>query len=210
MTEELAIVEPQEVIDGLQKFNRGFRYLRSSIEAMNDEQLIELYEQAKEVGQISWFIRCLVIGTAKSRSIRGDGIVTALAKEFGIGVRMAEIDIATYNAFIRDNPDFEPKLPAAFYQIAATTTNPAESVALAEQMRAENPKYPSTEFKRLTDGRTQRQKAPVGTYLLVGVGDGVSVETLSEEATTDGGGLTELFGRVRLVSINGRTYVEVK
>ena len=203
-------VEPQEVLDGLQKFNQGFRHLRTSIEAMDDEQLILLYEQAKEMGQISWFIRCLVIGTAKGKAVKGDGQLIALAKEFGIGVRMAELDVAVYNAFIRDDPDFEPQLPAAFYQIAATQENPKESIELAVSMKAENPKYPSTEFKRLTDGKIQKERGAPGTYLLVGVGAGITVETLEEEARMDGGGLTELYGRLHLVSISGRTYLEVK
>jgi hypothetical protein len=208
MAEDVREIQPEEVIDAIQKFNQGFRFVRKQVEEMDDDQLVELYRQAQGIANVSWLIRCLVIGTAKSRAVRGDGAIKSIAGAFGIGVRAAELDVLVYETFIRDNPDFEPQLPATFYQLAATTADPEETLALAVEKRAENPRLPASAFKRIVDGKDERQAAPKGLFLLIPV-DAGTIQDLQEEVQLDEGGFMELYGRTKLYSVDGKIYAEL-
>ena len=206
----MADIQPQEVIDGLQKFNRGFKEVRHIIEEMSNEQLVELYQQAKEISNISWLIRVVVLGTAKSRAVRGDGALASIAKEFGIGIRLAQLDVSVYEAFIRDKPDFEPLLPAIFYQIASSLPNPEEAFELAVEQRANNPAWPISAFKRLVEGKPSKEPAGKGLFILVPCEAGITLQTFANEAGLDDNGITELHGKVSLYSIAGHLYAQVQ
>jgi hypothetical protein len=175
---------------------------------MDDDQLIELYERAKEISNVSWLIRCIIIGIAKGRSTRGDGAVKSIAQTFGIGERMAQIDIQVYDTFVKDNPEFEPLLPASFYQMASHSEEPQAMINLAIEKRSENPRYPASAFSSLVKGNAEKEPMGKGVYLLVRVED--SVETLKEQAITNGDGYLELYGKTRLHSIGGSFYMEIK
>lgn len=197
-----------EVIESLQSVSRNFKTIRSAIEKMDDEQLLEIYERTKDISNLAWYIRALVLGVAHERSKRGDGVVVGLAKEFGIGRRMAEIDIAVYYAFIKDNPDFEPQLPAVFYQAAVRTKAPQEAINMALEKKAERPHYPAAAYIRMLKGEPEREKAPPGVYMLIPVDE--SLKVLEEEAKMDGHGVTYLYGSDNYRSIGGRLYVEIR
>jgi hypothetical protein len=174
---------------------------------MGDEELIELYDRAKDVANLSWFIRACVLGTAKGRAKWGDGLIPALGKEFGIGRRAAELDVQVYEVFIKNNPDFEPVLPAIFYQMACRTENPFESINIALEERAQMPTYTATAFLRKLRGAEPREPAPKGFFMLVPMD--VNRDIIEHEAGLDDGGSTELYGRSKMYSIAGQTYVEV-
>lgn len=201
---------PSEVIDLLQRFATGFRNIRPQIERMSEDELIELYQKATEITNVSWLVRCIILGVAHDKSVRGDGSVKSIAQAFGIGKRMAEIDIKVYNTFIRDNPDFEPTLPAAFYQIASRSEDPDGAIDLAMELRAQNPAYPSTAFGRDIRGAAPKEPAPAGVYALVRVSEGETIQTLRLVAENEGGGTTPLYGNISLYSINGIIYAEIK
>lgn len=196
-----------DVVEVVQSLSRNYKLIRARIEEMNDDELLELYDRAKDISNLSWFIRCLVLGTAKQRSRRGDGLLAALAKEFGIGRRAAELDIQVYDTFIKDNPDFEPALPAIFYQMACRTDAPNDAIALALDEKSRVGAYTASQFARRIRGEEPREPAPKGFYLLVPMD--VSREITEHEAGLDEGGSTELFGRCKLYSIGGNTYAEV-
>lgn len=208
MSEELT-VQPEQAIETLQLFNDTFKNIRKEIEAMTDDQLIETYEKARQIANVSWLIRVLVLGTAKGRAVRGDGVLRSLAQAFDIGVRMAQLDVAVYEAFVRDNPEFEPTLPAIFYQIAVGTGNPKESIELAVQMRAENPGVPASAFKRLVDGKAPKEPHEGGLYIMIKCDAELTLTDFVEEASADGEGITELYGRTKLYSIAGKLYAEI-
>lgn len=195
------------IVDAIQKFNAGFKTIRPQIEAMSDDELIELYKTANEITNVSWLIRCLVLGTAHDRSVRGDKTVVSLAKEFGIGRRMAEIDINVYETFIKNDKDFDAILPAIFYQIASRAERPYDALNVALEKRAEIPNYPAVAFARLLKGHTPKEPMTPGFYMLVPMD--VSKAMLLEEARLDEAGVTELYGRVKLSSIAGHHYAEI-
>jgi hypothetical protein len=199
--------EAGEIIHALQRFSNGFKGIRRQIEEMSDEQLVELYERAKEISNVSWLIRCIILGTAHDRAIKGDKTVVGLAETFGIGRRMAELDIQVYNTFVKPDKDFEPLMPAAFYQLAARQPDPESAISLAIERKTENPKFTSSEFSRLLRGEVPKEPMTPGVYLLVP--SDVGIEVLTHEAGLDESGVTELFARARFLSIGGRNYVEI-
>jgi hypothetical protein len=196
-----------EIIHALQRFTSGFKGIRSKIESMNDDELIELYDRAKEISNVSWLIRCIILGTAHERAVKGDRTVVELAETFGIGRRMAELDIQVYNTFIKENQDFEPLLPAAFYQLAVRHPNPEGAIGMALEMKAEKPKYTSSEFGRLLKGDMGKEQAEAGFYILVP--SNVSLDALMQEANLDETGTSELHGKTRLYSIGGNLYADI-
>lgn len=196
-----------DVVEVVQSLSRNYKLIRTRIEEMNDDELLELYDRAKDISNLSWYIRCLVLGTAKQRSKRGDGMLPALAKEFGIGRRAAELDVQVYDIFIKDNPDFEPALPAIFYQMACRTESPHESLAIALDEKSRNDAYPASQFARRLKGEDPREPAPKGFFMLVPMD--ATREITEYEAGLNEGGSTELFGRYRLYSIGGNIYAEV-
>lgn len=200
--------EAGEIIHALQRFSTGFKGIRSKIESMSDDELVELYERAKEISNVSWLIRCIILGTAHQRAIKGDRTLVELAETFGIGRRMAELDVQVYNTFIRENLDFEPLLPAAFYQLACRQPDPESAIILALEKKAEKPKFTSSEFGRMLKGEVPKEPLGPGTYLLVP--SEVGLEILAHEAGLDGmAGVTELHARSKFFSIAGHSYVEV-
>lgn len=211
-TEEITSVSRQpgevgeagEFLDVIRKFTESFKAAREIIKSMDDDSLIELYQQAKEISNVSWLIRAIVIGTAKSRARRGEGVVKSLAKEFGIGVRMAELDIQIYENFIRDNPDFEPVLPANFYTAALKAKDPQEAINYAVERRMDNPGWPALEFTRYVKGEMPKEKAPDGYYLLTPISRGeMDLMRLDEEET-------DLYAKISLISLGGSIYAEIK
>lgn len=200
--------EAGEIIHALQKFTSGFKGIRSKIESMNDDELVELYERAKEISNVSWLIRCIILGIAHDRALRGDNTVSELAATFGIGKRMAELDIQVYETFIKENKDFEPLLPAAFYQLAARTDNPEEAIGIALEQKAQYPKYTSTEFGRLLKGHAPKERAAPGFYILVP--SHTPLKEIVQEAGLDESGVSEMYGKVRLYSIGGNSYAEIQ
>lgn len=200
---------PAEVIDLLQRFSTGFKSIRPQIEQMSEDELIELYERTLEIANVSWLIRCIILGVAHDKAVRGDGSVLAIARAFGIGRRMAEIDIKVYNTFIKDDPNFEPMLPAAFYQLASRAENPDKALDMALELRAQNPAYPITAFQGALKGRIPKERAPAGLYVMVEAGEGETIDTLKMVAENEGGGSTPLYGGVHLYSINGVIYAEI-
>lgn len=203
-------VTPQELLDTLHKFNMGFRYVRAYIEEMSDEQLIELYEKAKELNNISWLLRCMVLGVANHRAGHGDKtkIVESIAKTFGIMPRMAYLDIQVYETFIKDNPDFEPLLPPMFYQIAASMPHPNRAIEIALEKKAEMPTFPASAFKALLKGEVRRERIPKGAYMMVPIDTPLSV--VIAENRLDEEGITPLYGGIKVLSIGGNLYAEVK
>lgn len=192
------------VLDTLRRFTENFRDVRHRIEEMEDEALIELYQQAKEISNISWLIRAIVIGTAKGRSRKGDGMVASIANQFGIGVRMAELDIQIYENFIKNNPEFEPVLPANFYTTALKAGDPQRAIEYAVERRSENPAWPASDFGRYVKGEMPKEPAPRGHYLLTPVSKAdLDIMKMDEKET-------DLFGKISLVSLGGSLYAEIK
>ena len=171
------------------------------LEEMGDEELIELYEHLKEISNISWMVRCCVLGVSKERAVRGDGTIRYLAKEFGIGVRAAQMDIRVYEAFIRGNPDFEAVLPADFYRIALKCPDPKQAIEYAAQKRIEAGHYPAAIFAKEVSGEVIYAKADTGTYRIEKI-DGIGIE--------DGENIERLYGRCEIFSLNGVNYVQIK
>jgi len=202
-------VSPTTILETLTKFNLGFKHLRKYINEMTDEQLVELYNQAKELGNISWLMRCMAIGVAKSRVGWGDvtKVMASIANTFGIGIRMAQLDVQVYETFIKDNPDFEPELPANFYQIAAISSNPKVALQMALEKRAEIPSFPASAFRAMLKGEINKEAAPKGTFMLVPVD--TPLDIVKEEKRLDGEGCTQLYGRIKLYSIGGNLYTEI-
>jgi hypothetical protein len=206
ISSELALSNPSnederhsgELIYGLQRFREDFKGIRKRIEGMSDDALIALYEEAKLIGQVSWVVRCIILGTAHGRSSRGDGTVKDLAKSFGIGIRMAEIDIRVYDTFIKNDPDFECILPAHFYQIASRCENPKEAIEYAIEQRYGG-KFTASDFKRTLGGTTAESPAPSGFYELVAV-----------ERAPDESERTKLSGSVSIFTVNGQVFAEIK
>jgi hypothetical protein len=193
------------ILDTLRKFTGEFKLVRHQIANMDDDALIELYQQSKEISDVAWLIRAITIGTAKSRAQRGDGVVKSLAQAFGIGVRMAELDIQVYETYIKDNPDFEPVLPPVFYQKAIKASDPNKAIDFALEKRMANPAWPASDFERYVKGDMPREPAPKGFYSLMRVPeDEIDELKFYTEHTT------VLFGKVSLSSIGGNLYAEIK
>lgn len=192
------------LLDTLRRFTDSFKSARHYIEEMDDEALIELYQQAKEISNVSWLIRAIVIGTAKSRAKRGDGAIKSIAQAFDIGVRMAEIDIQIYENFIRDNPEFEPVLPANFYNAALKANDPKTAIDYAVERRIENPAWPASEFARYVKGDMPKEPAPKGCFLLTPISKAeLDLMRMENEETV-------LFAKLSLSSIGGSLYAEIK
>lgn len=194
-----------EILYVLEKFTGEFKSIRHRIIDMDDEELVALYQQAKEISNVSWLIRAIVMGTAKERSKRGDGVIKSLAREFGIGQRMAEMDIKIYETFIKNNPDFEPELPPIFYLHALKAPDPDAAIDFAVEQRTQIPGWPSSDFNRYVKGEMQREPAPRGYYLLTPVS-----KADLELTKIDNGEGTDLYGKVEITSIGGSLYCEVK
>lgn len=187
-------------VDLLRRFAESFKTIRGLIEEMDDTELFEFYEQLKAISNVSWVMRCCVLGIARDKARRGDKMIASLAKSFGIGVRAAQMDIQLYDAFIKDNPDFEPELPADFYHKALKVANPLEAIAYALSRRAETPSYPAQIFAKELRGEIIKEKIQSGYYKLVRVdfeGD------LEDERM-------ELYGRTELFTINGEEYARIR
>jgi hypothetical protein len=188
-----------ELIFSLEQFSSGLSGAREKIEAMSDEQLIELYSKLKSLEGVSWVIRCVVLGVAKTRAKRGDGVITSLAVEFGISQRMAQYDIAVYETFIRDNPTFEPVLTPKFYQLALKAENPNGAINYAID-RFTAGRYSAEEFRRTIGGRLPREPFPKGFYRCVPM----------EAGAIDVEERTELHGKFIGITSNGELFVEVQ
>jgi hypothetical protein len=191
------------ILDTLRRFTGEFSQVRHQIEDMDDEALIALYQQAKEISDVAWLIRSITIGIAKSRAQRGDGTVKSIAQAFGIGVRMAENDINIYETYIRDNPDFEPRLPPIFYLKAIKAANPNEAIEFALDKRIDNPAWPASDFERYVKGEMLRERARAGWYQMIPV-DSDKIGLMRME------GETSLYGKIAISSIGGNLYAEVK
>lgn len=190
-----------ELIYAVQRFREDFKGLRNRIERMSFDALVALHEEAIKVSAISWVVRCIILGVAHQRAKRGDGSILELAKTFGISKRMAEIDIRVYNTFVKDDPDFEPLLPAHFYQIAAQKAeNPKEAIHYALEQRYGG-RFTASDFKRACGGETTVQTAPPGLYRMVPLPAGVEIDEQER---------TKLSAGVHLFSVNGELYGEVK
>jgi hypothetical protein len=183
-----------EIVYALQRFGEGIHGIRGRIEEMDNDQLIAVYQQAKRLGLYTWYIRCLIIGVAKQRAVKGDGALKQIAEIFGIKERMAQTDVQVYETFIKDDPDFDPALPAAYYQFAARATNPQELIQYAIEHRP-----PLAEFARIARGLSPAQESPKGLFRLVLVEEEVPASEL-----------TPLSGRVHLYSSNGENYARIQ
>ena len=187
-----------DLIFALETLQSKFKNIRPLIEGMTDEQLIAAYEQLSAFGNIAWYLRCLVIGIAKDRSKHGDGTVKSIAQAFGISVRMAQIDITVYGTFIKTNPEFNPTLPARFYQLAVKTKDPRQAIEYADEMYHSR-RYSSAEFERAMAGKMPRTPAEPGLYRLE------PSENVVHESEP-----VELFGHVSLFRQDDILYAKIQ
>jgi hypothetical protein len=190
-----------EAVNLVTKLGEQFKNLRPSIEQMDYETLQHLYEEAKLITRVVWYIRCLIIGTAAEQSLKGESAIKQLSLDFGISQRQIYYDYSIYKEFMQNDKNFDPILPAKFYQEALKASDPQEAILYAIDQFTATPRYTASIFKRSLTGHLPKEKPPKGLYRLEAVQEEMPVEERTEfylQPSTD------------LFQVEDNIYLEVK
>lgn len=157
-----------ELIHSVDRLTQGLVALRKEVEDMEHDELVALYHSLNEMASTTWYVRCVVVGTAREKAHNAPS-VAELAKEFDVSERMIQIDLNIWDTFIRDDPEFAPQLPLRFYLAAARTEKPKEMIQYALERKAAHGRFSVGEFERVARGEVQGERIPPGKYLLTPV-----------------------------------------
>jgi hypothetical protein len=131
---------------------------------LNDDQLVEAFRISRTVRKKSWLVQAAILSEAQRRSVYGEGMLGAIARQFEIGIRQAEKYALVWRTFFeRDATGEDPQdltntnsvnvdaifLEEPSWYVVAATESPAPQqwLAYAQDRKAENPRYSIGDFR---------------------------------------------------------------
>lgn len=141
---------PGEALHAVTLNEAAFVTLHDLIPRMDDEQLVETYRRADELGKRAWLVQAHCLWEARRRrEHHNDPALADLARSFGISQQYAGRLCGAWSAVPDELRNSSGDLPLAksFYVAAGETDTPQEWVAWAEDRKAENPGYSVRDFR---------------------------------------------------------------
>lgn len=129
----------------------AFTALHGLIPEMGDDQLIATYQRAEELGKRAWLVQAHCLWEAQRRNGHGDKLdaIYGICRTFEISRSSAYELIQVWEKFgeeISERSEILP-LPRSYYVEAAQAPDPQKALALAEDKKAEDPRYSVRDFK---------------------------------------------------------------